>query len=185
MAKLGGGSKLYVREHMPLIVAKSGLHRDTSNRPRCPLTSVQSFLRTLTQISPALETFGWNIFVVKNPAEAAGVRRHHFVKELDSRADVSPPTHVSLWQQRCSACHPVNFCAASPLGGAEGNSSPRTSFMQNLPPSYGVPAANAGATQTIETCSGCHAQKLPAQPCCSAQRSSACVSQCQWSGHGK
>ena len=35
-----------------------------------PYDDFQSFLRVLTQISPALETFGWNILVVNQPIRA-------------------------------------------------------------------------------------------------------------------
>lgn len=59
-----------------------------------PNSAFQSFFNVFTQISPLLATFGWNIFVVKNP-----------------------------------------------LGGSEGKFFPKTSFMRNNPPAYGVPAA--------------------------------------------
>ena len=42
--------------------------RTTSKTCRRPISAVQSFFSTLTQISPALETFGWKIFVMKKPA---------------------------------------------------------------------------------------------------------------------
>ena len=44
-------------------------HLMMSSRCRSCVSAVQSFFRTFTQISPALETLGWKILVVKKPAD--------------------------------------------------------------------------------------------------------------------
>ena len=47
--------------------------RTTSKTCRKPISAVQSFFSTLTQISPAFDTFGWNIFVMKKPTHSTAV----------------------------------------------------------------------------------------------------------------
>jgi hypothetical protein len=108
---------------------------------------------------------------------------HH--TSASRRADDAQPASQTILMLQCPL-RDTSPVFNPPLGGAEGKSSPRTSFMRNLPPSYGVPAAHAGATQATEMCSEMSTRR-------SYQRSDAAVhsvlsmhlSQRQWTEHAK
>ena len=120
--------------------------RTTRSTCRRPISAVQSFFSTLTQISPAFDTFGWKIFVMKNPARGAArrhrevvckgqallVHRGHMVSAAQVRADwpawesrSAPSTSVSKVLDTTATdlryldavCHPTTTCSS---GGATG-----------------------------------------------------------------
>jgi hypothetical protein len=83
-----------------------------------PRSFFQSFFRVLTQISPLLATFGWNILVRKNPAEEQVRTGQNKKRKKKKRKGKDKP-----------------------FGGEFGKSLERTSLTRKTPPSYGVPSS--------------------------------------------